>query len=58
MTHCCHGHPWGNAPGRVPILMYNYLASTAATYPRCLAAIVFADHFEAGDTSAWSSTTP
>jgi len=50
--------PWGYQPWRVPNLMTSYVAATAASYPSCLAPIMFADDFESGDTSAWSSTVP
>jgi hypothetical protein len=50
--------PWGYQPWRVPNLMSSYVASIAASNPSCLTPIVFADGFESGDTSAWSSTVP
>jgi len=50
--------PWGYQPWRVPNVMSAYVASTAASYPLCLAPVVFGDTFETGDTSAWSSTVP
>lgn len=51
-------HPWGNNPARVPALMSSYLSTMAASYPLCLDPIIFADFFEAGDASGWSSTVP
>jgi hypothetical protein len=50
--------PWGYQPWRVPTLMSSYVAATAASNPSCLTPIVFADTFESGDSSAWSSTVP
>ncbi len=50
-------HPWGNQPQRVPAVMNAYVASVAASSPLCLLTM-FADGFESGDSSAWSSTVP
>jgi len=50
--------PWGDQPQRVPDVMSAYVATTAASFPQCLAPILFAGTFETGDTSAWSSTVP
>lgn len=56
------GHPYGTAPGRVPTRMAAHVASRAAASPGCLDYIsvgdIFADGFESGDTTAWSSTVP
>ena len=48
--------PWGYQPWRVPKLMSSYVVATAASHPSCLTPVVFADGFESGDSSAWSST--
>jgi hypothetical protein len=50
--------PWGFQSWRVPGAMSAYVASTASTYPSCLASIVFADGFECGSAAEWSSTVP
>jgi hypothetical protein len=51
-------HPYGYQPWRVPVnVMRPYVASVAASNPACLLTM-FADGFEGGDSSAWSSTVP
>jgi hypothetical protein len=52
------GHPWGVAPERVPQAMSSYVVTTAAANPACLRFALFADGFEAGDTSRWSAAVP
>jgi hypothetical protein len=56
------GHPYGTAPERVPTRMAAHVASRAAASPGCLDYIsvgdIFADGFESGNTTAWSSTLP
>jgi hypothetical protein len=47
--------PWGYQSWRVPNAMSGYVASVAASNPSCLLTM-FADGFESGDSSAWSST--
>jgi hypothetical protein len=56
------GHPYGTQPERVANRIHGSLVSTAALNPACLvpliAAQVFSNGFESGDTSAWTATTP
>ena len=56
------GHPYGVSPARVPSRMAAHVQAVAASNPSCLAPLedneIFADGFESGDTSAWSSTAP
>jgi hypothetical protein len=49
--------PWGYQSFRVPNAMSAYVATVAASSPLCLLTM-FADGFESGDSSAWSSTVP
>jgi hypothetical protein len=50
--------PWGYQPWRVPAVMISHVTATAMSNPLCLAPILFADAFESGDASAWSSMVP
>ncbi len=54
------GQPYGTAPGRVNATIEAEMAATAAGDPDCLAPAleIFADGFESGDTSSWSSAVP
>jgi hypothetical protein len=56
------GHPYGVAPDRVPSRMSAHVAAQAVAVPGCLdyvpAGDIFADGFESGETTAWSSTAP
>ncbi len=56
------GHPYGIEPERVPAVVNGYIAQQAGNYPGCLDPVVldliFADGFESGDTSIWSSASP
>jgi hypothetical protein len=38
--------------------MISHVTATAMSHPLCLAPLLFADAFESGDTSAWSSMVP
>jgi hypothetical protein len=56
------GWPYGVAPDRVPARMNAHVVQRAASNPGCLDLVeptmIFADGFESGDTSSWSSTAP
>lgn len=56
------GHPWGVQPDRVPTRMNNHVVSRAGADPSCLAFTqlgeIFADGFESGNTSIWTTTSP
>ncbi|HEX9732704.1 MAG TPA: hypothetical protein VGG06_12045, partial [Thermoanaerobaculia bacterium] len=52
------GHPYGNAPGRVPDVMRAHVESRAQAAPACLAyqagsEVIFLDGFESGTITAW-----
>ena len=51
---------YGIAPERVPALMSSHVTTTAGGSPICLAPLddIFADGFESGDVSAWTSSNP
>jgi len=51
---------YGIAPERVPARMSSHVATTAGGNPGCLAPLddIFADGFESGDVSAWTSSNP
>jgi hypothetical protein len=52
------GHPWGTSPERVPQRMASYVATTVSADPDCLLYVIFADGFESGGTSNWSTVAP
>jgi hypothetical protein len=51
---------YGIKPERVPARMSSHVATTAGGSPSCLAPLddIFADGFESGDVSVWSSSNP
>ena len=55
-----NGHPYGVAPERVEVVMESHISSVAAVNAACLAPVdqAFADGFESGDTTGWTSAVP
>jgi hypothetical protein len=55
-------HRYGVDPERVPSWMSDFVVDTAGSNPTCLAPVstdlIFADGFESGHVSAWSSSAP